>query len=408
MSRRPAVIFAAALASLWLAGCGTIDRPADGVIRLTTQTWRPTDDPRIRAGDVVRVEALAEEIGARLWAASEGRSILALSGGGANGAYGAGVLVGWTESGARPEFSVVTGVSTGALAAPFAFLGPEWDDELHGAYAEGRTGGLLGWRSFAALAAPGLFDSGVLKDLVEAYVTPELLRQIAIEHDKGRRLLIVTTNLDAQETVIWDMGVLAKQGGDQAVTLFREVLLASASIPGVFPPVMIPGVDGQGRLVEEMHVDGGVITPFLGIPESLLTVTTPTQAPEGTALYVLINGQIARTEVITRGTLPAILARAYDTMSKANLRTSLAVNLAFAERNGMSLHVAAIPEGIEASSLDFDPASMSELFERGRNAAAAGAAWTKLEGPVPEPTAAPVELDPPATPAESPPVTPGE
>lgn len=399
MSRKPATIAAVVLTSLWLAGCGTIERPEGGVLRLTSQTWRPTDDPRIRAGDVERVEVLAEQIGARVWATSEGRSILALSGGGANGAYGAGVLVGWTESGTRPEFSVVTGVSTGALAAPFAFLGPDWDDELHGAYAEGRTGGLLGWRSFAALAAPGLFDSGVLKDLVEAYVTPELLRQIALEHDKGRRLLIVTTNLDAQETVIWDMGMLARQGGDQAVELFRAVLLASASIPGVFPPVMIPGVDGQGRLVEEMHVDGGVITPFLGIPESMLTVITPTRAPQGTALYVLINGQIGRTEVITRGTLPAILARAYDTMSKANLRASLAVNLVFAERNGLDLYVAAIPDGIEASSLDFDPASMSELFDRGRIAAAGGLAWSKLEGPVPEPADGPVEA-PPVTPED--------
>lgn len=394
MPPRTAGLLTALLSVFLLAGCGTIDRPEDGVLRLTTQTWRPTEDPRIRGADVARVEALAEQIGERLWAAAEGRSILALSGGGANGAYGAGVLVGWTESGTRPEFSVVTGVSTGALAAPFAFLGPEWDDDLHGAYAEGRTGGLLSWRSFAALGAPGLFDAGVLKDLVEDYVDEDLLRAIAVEHDKGRRLLIVTTNLDAQETVIWDMGVLAKQGGDQAVELFREVLLASASIPGVFPPVMIPGVDDQGQLVEEMHVDGGVVTPFLGIPESLLTVTTPTQAPEGAALYVLINGQIERTEVITRGTLPAILARSYDTMSKASLRTSLAVNLAFAERNGLNLHVAAIPEGIEASSLDFDPESMAELFERGRAAAAGGVAWSEMKSPAPEPVALPVE--PPA------------
>ena len=394
MSRIAAATVATLLAAFWLAGCGTIDRPDDGVIRLTAQTWRPTEDPRIRAGDLERVEALATQIGDRLWAAADGRSILALSGGGANGAYGAGVLVGWTERGTRPEFSVVTGVSTGALAAPFAFLGPEWDDELRGAYAEGRTGGLLGWRSFSALAAPGLFDAGVLKELVETYVTPELLRQIANEHDKGRRLLIVTTNLDAQETVIWDMGVLARQGGDQAVTLFREVLLASASIPGVFPPVMIPGVDGQGRLVEEMHVDGGVITPFLGIPESLLTTTTPTRAPDGTALYVLINGQTGRSEAITRGTLPAILVRSYDTMSKANFRTNLALNLTFAERNGLGLYVAAIPDGIEASSLDFDPVSMAGLFERGRAAAASGQAWVEMTRPTPEIVAAPVRAEP--------------
>lgn len=394
MSPRSTAIIAVLLAAFWLAGCGTIDRPADGVLRLASQSWQPTEDPRIRASDVEGVEALAEKVGERLWAASEGRSILALSGGGANGAYGAGVLVGWTETGTRPEFSVVTGVSTGALAAPFAFLGPEWDDELRGAYAEGRTGGLLSWRSFAALGSPGLFDAGVLRDLVETYVTEDMLRQIAIEHDKGRRLLIVTTNLDAQETVIWDMGVLAKQGGAQSVALFREVLLASASIPGVFPPVMIPGVNDQGQLVEEMHVDGGVITPFLGIPESLLTATTPTQAPEGTALYVLINGQIGRSEVITRGTLPAILARSYDTMSKASLRNSLALNLAFAERNGLGLYVAAIPDGIEASSLDFDPDSMAELFENGRAAAAVGQAWSEMKSPTPELVVEPVEAAP--------------
>ncbi|MDP3370702.1 MAG: patatin-like phospholipase family protein, partial [Brevundimonas sp.] len=134
MPRKSARLLAALLtASLWLAGCGTIDRPDGGVIRLTTQTWRPTEDPRIRAGDTTRVEALAAEIGGRLWSASETPTILALSGGGANGAYGAGVLTGWTESGTRPAFQVVTGVSTGALAAPFAFLGPEWDDELRGA-----------------------------------------------------------------------------------------------------------------------------------------------------------------------------------------------------------------------------------------------------------------------------------
>jgi hypothetical protein len=387
MTPRSAAIVAVLLAALWMAGCGTIDRPEGGVLRLATQTWRPTEDPRIRASDIVRVEALAEEIGEGLWAGDEGGTILALSGGGANGAYGAGVLVGWTESGTRPEFSMVTGVGTGALAAPFAFLGPDWDDELQGAYAEGRTGGLLGWRSFAALASPGLFDSGVLKDLVEDYVTGDLLRAIAAEHARGRRLLIVTTNLDAQETVIWDMGVLAKQGGEQAVILFREVLLASASIPGVFPPVMIPGVGPAGQLVEEMHVDGGVNTPFLGIPESLLTVTTPTRAPPGTGLYVLVNGQIGRTERITRGTLPAILARSYDTMSKANLRTSLAVNLAFSERNGIRMYVAAIPDEIEASSLDFDPASMAELFERGRAAAAGGLAWSEMRSPAPRPVA---------------------
>ncbi|MBF0665944.1 MAG: patatin-like phospholipase family protein [Brevundimonas sp.] len=375
------------LSALWLAGCGTIYRPEDGVVRLASESWRPTEDPRIRASDLEATAALAQQVGDRLWEGEEGRSILALSGGGANGAYGAGVLVGWTERGARPEFSVVTGVSTGALAAPFAFLGPEWDDELREAYAGGRAGRLLGWRSFAALTTPGLFDAGALRNLVDDYVTEDMLRAVAAEHDKGRRLLVVTTNLDTQDTVIWDMGVLAGQGGEQAAALFRRVLLASASIPGVFPPVLIPGVDGAGGLVEEMHVDGGVNTPFLAVPESLLTVTTPTRAPEGTALYVLVNGHVGRNERITQGNLRAILARSYDTMSKASLRTSLQVNLAFAERNGIRMYVAAIPDEVEASSLDFAPEPMADLFERGRAAGAAGAAWSEMRSTAIEPDA---------------------
>src|SRR5690606_34213495 len=209
----------------------------------------------------------------------------------------------------------------------------------------------------------------------------------AAEHEKGRRLLVVTTNLDTQDTVIWDMGVLAGQGGEQAAALFRRVLLASASIPGVFPPVLIPGVDGAGGLVEEMHVDGGVNTPFLAVPESLLTVTTPTRAPEGTALYVLVNGHVGRNERITQGNLRAILARSYDTMSKASLRTSLQVNLAFAERNGIRMYVAAIPDEVEASSLDFAPEPMADLFERGRAAGAAGAAWSEMRSTAIEPDA---------------------
>jgi len=363
-----------------LAACGTISRPEDGVVRMAAHDWTPAQDPRIRASDAASIEILARDLSGRL--ASEGPSpaMLALSGGGANGAFGAGVLVGWTQKGDRPSFAVVTGVSTGALAAPFAFLGPDWDEELEAAYAEGRTQGLLSWRSLTAFVAPGLFSPGTLDSLVDEFVTPELLRQIAIEHAKGRRLLIVTTNLDAEETVIWDMGVLATQGGEQARSLFRQVLLASASIPGVFPPVLIAGVDEQGRVVQEMHVDGGVNTPFLGIPESMLLASAPSRAPSNSALYVLVNGQVGRDHRIVRGALPSILARTYDSMSKASLRTSLAANLGYAERNGIHMYVAAIPDGVQASSLDFGPDSMKAMFERGRALAAAGNAWSRRDG----------------------------
>src|SRR5690606_8864559 len=173
----------------------------------------PPDGVRILAGDSDRLNSLASEMSAR-WSAvnTAVHSILALSGGGANGAYGAGVIVGWSQAGTRPDFDIVTGISTGALAAPFAFLGPRWDGALEHAYTDGETQKLFSLRNLAALVAPSLFSSQTLSSLIDRHITPELLGEIAIEHGKGRRLLVVTTNLDAEEAVIWDMGALAEQG----------------------------------------------------------------------------------------------------------------------------------------------------------------------------------------------------
>ena len=382
------------LATLCLAACGTIARPDPVALRLVPGELTTAPDPRIRADDEAALTALMESFAARMSTADGRLDILALSGGGANGAFGAGVLVGWSESGTRPRFDIVTGVCTGALAAPFAFLGPDRDDELRAAYAEGGTEGLLGWRSLRAFAAPSLFSPDALRRLVEQAVTPDLLREIAAQHASGRRLLVVTTNLDSQETVIWDMGVLATQGDAQALALFRQVLLASASIPGLFPPAMIAGVT-DGRVVEEMHVDGGVNTPFLGVPESLLLWTRPDTARGSSALYVLVNGQVDRDYRVTRGRLPAILARSYDSMSKASLRTHLAANATFAERNGIVLRVAAIPVEVEASSLDFDQDSMAALFELGRGRGATGDAWSRIDSGATAP--APADAEPAPT-----------
>lgn len=363
----------AALA-LSLAACGTISRAPDGVVRLTDVSVAPGPDPRIRASDAEKLQALADDMVAHL-GARDPTSVLALSGGGANGAYGAGVLVGWTQSGRRPTFGIVTGVSTGALAAPFAFLGADWDDELEAAYTGGRTQSLLSWRSFAAFFAPSLFSPADLRGLVEAHVTPQLLAAVAREHAKGRRLMVATTDLDSQETIIWDMGVIATQGGPQAITLFQDVLIASASIPGVFPPVLIAGLDEDGRVVQTMHVDGGVNTPFLGVPEGMMGWTPDPSAPRG-AFYVLINGQIMRSRSVTPGRLRDILGRSYDSMSKATLRTQLLATADFTRRTDMPLYVAAIPREIEASSLDFGQEAMRSLFETGRQAARDGDAWT--------------------------------
>ena len=366
-----------------VAACGTLQRP-EGPLRLADGALIPAQDPRIRTNDAARLEAFTEEVGQRL-AQKHDLSILALSGGGANGAYGAGVLVGWTERGDRPVFDIVTGVSTGALAAPFAFAGPDWDAQLGHAYTDGGASGLLSWRSLAFFLYPSLYSASALRNLVDENVTPDLLAAIAREHAKGRRLLVATTNLDSEETVIWDMGLLASQNDENSRALFKEVLVASASIPGVFPPVLIAGLQPDKTVVMEMHADGGVNTPFLAIPEPLALWTPPQDEPGGGALYVVVNGQVGRNEGVTPGRLTAILMRSYDSMSKASLRAHLATTAAFARRNGMSLSLSTIPDNVEASSLEFDQKTMTALFELGRRQGRSAEAWTRLDRPDPSP-----------------------
>jgi predicted acylesterase/phospholipase RssA len=159
---------------------------------------------------------------------------LAISGGGANGAYGAGLLYGWNRAGGWPQFQLVTGVSAGAMAAPFVFAGPKWSDGLRQSYLSGRINGLLRSRGLMGLFTPGLYQKAPLEALVRSWVTDDLLHDIAAENAKGRRLLVATTDLDTGELVVWDMGAIAARQGPAARDLFVQILVASASVPGVF------------------------------------------------------------------------------------------------------------------------------------------------------------------------------
>src|SRR6202035_96647 len=207
--------------------------------------------------DRVSFEKNSQRFIARVRTASEGGTInvLALSGGGAGAAFGAGALAGLSKAGTRPQFHVVTGVSAGALTAPFAFLGPAWDDELTESFSGQRSAKLVQFSLSGLLFGSSVFRGKPLADLVNHYATEEMLRAVAREAAKGRLLLIATTDLDSERTVIWDMGAIAMHGGPEGLRLFRQVLIASASIPGLFPPVMIP-VETLGTVFEEMHVDG--------------------------------------------------------------------------------------------------------------------------------------------------------
>ena len=186
-------------------------------------------------------------------------NILALSGGGANGAFGAGILCGWSAADTRPAFKIVTGISTGALIAPFAFLGADYDQILKQVYTSVETKDIVKFRFFTYTrrGVDSLADSSPLQGLIEKYVTDDAIRSVALAHQTGRRLYIGTTDLDANRLTIWNMGVIASIDRPEAFDLFRKILLASASIPIIFPPVYIP-VEVEGEIYEEMHVDGGV------------------------------------------------------------------------------------------------------------------------------------------------------
>lgn len=299
---------------------------------------------------------------------------IALSGGGSNGAFTAGLMKGWSETGERPDFEVVTGVSTGALAAPFVFLGADYDDELAEAYTGGAAAGLLQPQGIGAFFGSGIYKPEPLRALVERYVDAALLRAIAAESAKGRVLLVATTDLDSQRGVSWDLGAIATQGTPEALELFRSVLVASASIPGAFPPVLIQS-DNAGLQFEEMHVDGGVTTPFLAVPETLWSFREPSGTLRAARFYVVINGRTNPGFEITRDTPQRVLGRSIDILLRASIITTLAGNRAFADTNDLFFRYAALPDDSEASALDFSVESMSAVYEIGRKGAIDGTAW---------------------------------
>jgi len=244
---------------LTLQGCARI-----AIREPTSAQWDAPNAIRMLGPDQRFSTLSAQSFARRLRAQHGGQpvTILALSGGGAGGAFGAGALVGLTRSASRPSFSVVTGVSTGALIAPYAFLGPAWDDRLIEVYTSGRAEHLLQSRGLGALFGSSVYRGAPLKDLVDRYATDELIEAVAHEASTGRLLLVATTEVSTGEPVVWDLGSIAMNGGAGARVLFRDVLVASASVPGLFPPVVIRVQEAQA-LYEEVHVDGATTVPFL-------------------------------------------------------------------------------------------------------------------------------------------------
>jgi hypothetical protein len=306
-------------------------------------------------------------------------NVLAISGGAAGGAYGAGALVGLSEAGRRPRFSIVTGVSTGALIAPFAFLGSGWDARLTEAYTGGHAADRFGFGALSGVLDGGLLSTDSLDDLIAPFVDAEMLEAIAAEHRLGRRLLVATTDLDSQSPAIWDMGEIAMRGGDSAVAMFRLVLAASASLPGLFPPRLIR-CEVDGALFDELHVDGGVIAPLFILPDALLRWRRLGRRLRRGRVYALFNTVIDSSPQTTSVTLPAILIRSFDTMLRVSYRQALNVATAFCVGHNIPLSFAAVPAKPAAAAngtmLDFDTQGMRANFEAGRASARGDMFWS--------------------------------
>jgi hypothetical protein len=285
---------------------------------------------------------------------------LILSTGGEEGAYGAGFLSGWAATGTRPQFSLVTGVSTGALMATYVFAGGKYDEELHQIYTT-----ISATDIFEVATTPeSLTDNWPLGKTIEKRVTSDLLAAVAAEHQKGRRLFVVTTNLDAGRPMVWNMGAIASQGGDKALKLFRQVLLAAASIEGMFPPVYIT-VEANGRAFQEMHGDGGATGPLYFGPEAYLAPGSAARFPS-TGIYAIFNGKLTTEFYLPSRTTAAILGRSIGIALKAGGRLQLALAGLAAQKAGIPFNLTYVDQGFaQVGRGIFDPKYMNALYDYG-------------------------------------------
>jgi len=303
-------------------------------------------------------------------------NILACSGGAVYGAYSAGVLCGWSESGlspekgGRPSFDVVTGISTGALIAPFAFLGPQYDATIRTMYTTLKTSDLyVNHRTLRQIFAESFVDNTKFRERIAQTLTKEIIAEIAAEHEKGRRLYVGTTNLDTKRINLWDIGAMAKRATPDSDRLIRDVITASASIPGFFPPVKIQ-VTIDGRSYEELHVDGAISRSLFFRSPYFNPSEREAVGPDSLAdsnLYILVAGKInpAPAAVKVR-TLPLAL-ESTSMLLYSITRGDLYRMYTYCLLTGMNMRVAAIPddEKVPAKSTEIDPVEATAMFESG-------------------------------------------
>jgi hypothetical protein len=397
---------AAALLLAGLAGCASIARLEPPPPR-QTETFAILGVPSARFmadGDVAPWAREANAAAARRQEAEQRApgaaprrvNFLALSGGGDNGAFGAGLLTGWSQSGTRPEFDVVTGISAGALIAPFAFLGPDYDPQLRAVFNDVAPGDILvvGRIFTALLFGEAIADTSPLYRLIERHADQAMLDAIGREYRRGRLLLIGTTNLDIRRPVVWNIGAIAASGHPGGLDLFRRILLASASVPGAFPPVFID-IELEGRRFQEMHVDGGAATQVFLYPPGLdlRSAAANWGGQRSRTAWVIRNGRIDVESGPTNRSVFRIAARSVETLLHFSGVADIYRIYLTTQRDGVDFRLAAIgPDFSARRDGPFAPDFMRALFAYGVEQGRSGTAWMDRPPPVgiivPEETAA--------------------
>ena len=329
--------------------------------------------------DSFKQEGFVNPLGTKIY------PVLAVSGGGANGAYGAGLLKGWSKEGSRPSFKIITGVSSGSIIALYTFLGKDYDDELGNFFTTNSTKDVMRKKNFfSILFGDSLMSSAPMAKKISSIVDGKLMAKVAEEHKRGRRLFVGTVNLDAQEFVVWDMGALACKGGSDSLKMFRKILLASCSLPMTFSPVHFKVSDATGELYDEMHVDGGTI-------RGVFYIDRLTKNMEGAAkafgidpskyrprIYILSNSYMSPIRQQVKDDLIGISIRSLDTVVAAANNGDIYRLYATAKRRGLDFNLAYIPSDFKPNPKElFDKKEMQRLFKRGYDDAVNGYKWHK-------------------------------
>lgn len=345
--------------------------------------WGDTKPPSLDKALKLAAKRLRNEFPSLVNATEENRitiSSLTISGGGADGAFGAGILVGWTKSGKRPEFQTVTGTSTGAILAPFAFLGPKYDKVLLEIYSQ-----LSKDKIYQSQLLSGVFggssiaDTTSLQQQIKKYITLDLINEIAEQFLEGRNLFVVTTHFDAMRPMIWSLGEISLRRDTDSVKLIRKIILASAAIPVLFPPVVFD-YEKDGKKFTELHIDGGVTRNAFAYPAqiSIKEMDKILGVKFNRYIYVIQNGNSKMPYSPAPVDLIGIASRTILTLLQSKINADVERIYYLSQRDELNFNMIEIPDYFIADkAIDFDQKYMNDLVELGMKLGSSGEFWYK-------------------------------